>query len=120
MIRTEEGVRGESLAAKYLEEREGYRILAKNVNFSGAGELDIVAMDGSTLAFVEVRFRSSEICGHPFDSVDKRKCAKTVRAAACYLSEYKPKFQDVRFDIVAVVGEEIELMKDAFYGKLLR
>ncbi|MET9796887.1 YraN family protein [Nocardiopsis alba] len=67
------GRRGEELAARYLE-RNGMRVLARNWRAPhGAGELDLVARDGSVLVFVEVKTRGSLRFGHPTEAVTPRK-----------------------------------------------
>jgi putative endonuclease len=111
------GKKGEELAARYLS-RRGYRILEKNYR-SRAGELDIVAMDGKTLVFVEVKSRRSNAFGSPGDAVNARKRRQMERVALAYMTENKKDGLHCRFDVVgitaAATGEpEVELVKDAF------
>ena len=73
------GRRGERAAEKYLR-RNGYRIVARNFRAAGA-EIDLVAMDGETLVFVEVKTRRSRISGAPEEAVDERKQTRMRRAA---------------------------------------
>lgn len=108
-----EGIKGEVLAKNYLEEN-GYVILDTNVNFPRVGELDIVAKDGNTLVFVEVRTRSDNLYGHPFETVTKAKIAKIVKASRRYLYEHKVLCTGYRYDVIAVFRGEIEHLKDAF------
>jgi putative endonuclease len=92
---------GEELAAAHLRSR-GLVIVARNVHLRHA-ELDLVALDGSTLCIVEVRLRSSDRFGSPEESLDARKLARLRRAAAQLLARGGlPPFRDVRFDLVAV------------------
>jgi putative endonuclease len=77
------------------------RVLARNWR-RREGELDIVAQDWGTLVFVEVRSRSGEASGHPFETVTARKRAQIVRAARLYLSEAKWQASGFRFDVVGV------------------
>ena len=65
------GQRGEDAAAKFLK-RKGYRILARHVD-SRLGELDIIAVDGRTVVFVEVKTRTYDDAGHPAEAIDARK-----------------------------------------------
>ena len=112
------GARGEAMAAAYLEER-GYRILARNLR-TQRGELDLVALDGAALVFVEVRTRTGTRFGSPEESVDRRKQRRLVRAAAAALAERRwPRHARVRFDVVAVIlgpSPAVRLVRDAFYA----
>ena len=90
---------GEEQAAEYLR-RLGYRIAARNWHCR-FGELDIVAWDGQTLCFVEVKLRRNDRYGRPAEYVDWRKQQKLTLAARAYLSRH---VQDcpMRFDVVEV------------------
>jgi len=110
------GRRGERAAEKYLK-RNGYRIVARNFRAAGA-EIDLVAMDGETLVFVEVKTRRSRSAGAPEDAVDERKQLRMRRAAEAFSIQYRVGERDLRFDIVAVdaAGKHlgIELLRNAF------
>ena len=110
------GRRGEELAADCLA-RVGYTILARNWRCP-LGELDIVARDGETLVFVEVRTRRSARFGSPEESVGFSKRQKLSRLAAFYLHRHGLFDVPARFDVVAVhllpSGPEVELIRDAF------
>jgi len=110
------GRRGERAAEKYLK-RNGYRIVARNFRAAGA-EIDLVAMDGETLVFVEVKTRRSRDAGAPEEAVDKRKQMRMRRAAEAFSVRYRVGEKDLRFDIVAVdaAGKRlgIELLRNAF------
>jgi putative endonuclease len=110
------GRRGERAAEKYLK-RNGYRIVARNFRASGA-EIDLVAIDGETLVFVEVKTRRSRLAGAPEDAVDERKQLRMRRAAEAFTVRYRVGERDLRFDIVAVdaAGKHlgIELLRNAF------
>lgn len=95
------GARGEEAAARYLR-RLGYRILARQVRQLG-GELDLIALDGPTLVFVEVKTRSSTDAGHPAEAVDFRKQQRMTRAALAFLRKHRLLENPFRFDIVAIV-----------------
>ncbi len=94
------GRRGEQLAESWLR-RAGFRILHCNLR-AGRGEIDLVALEGRTLCFVEVRTRRGDRFGTPEDSVDARKRARLVRAAAAWLRESRARPRRVRFDVVVV------------------
>ena len=82
------GQRGEDAAARFLK-RKGYRILARGVD-SPLGELDIIAVDGRTIVFVEVKTRTSTDAGHPAEAIDDRKQRRMTQAALAYLKVARP------------------------------
>jgi putative endonuclease len=97
------GRRGEDLAHRFLRKR-GFHVVARNYRpRSGAGEIDLVAWDGGTLVFVEVKSRRSEEFGTPDRAVDQEKQDALVRAAREYARRAGVEWQNVRFDIVNVV-----------------
>ena len=73
------GDRGERAAEKYLK-RQGYRIISRNYS-TPWGEIDIVALDGTTIVFVEVKTRQSIAAGHPFEAVTHEKQSKLTLIA---------------------------------------
>ena len=96
------GRQGEALAARYLR-RQGMRILRRNFK-SGRLEIDLIAGDGGTLVFVEVKTRQSLAYGEPETAVDERK-RRRIRAVAKAFARQSRKFRDgfpCRFDIVAI------------------
>jgi putative endonuclease len=110
------GKRGEDLAAAYLAEA-GYRIVERNYRCI-FGEIDIVAEEGETLVFVEVKSRRSEVYGEPQLAVGDEKQKKISRIAMHYLQERRLRHRLARFDVVAVklppAGLRIELIRNAF------
>ena len=110
------GRRGERAAEKYLR-RNGYRIVARNFRAAGA-EIDLIAMDGEILVFVEVKTRRSRIAGAPEEAVDERKQTRMRRAAEVFARRYRADEIEMRFDIAAVDASgrrlEIELLRNAF------
>jgi putative endonuclease len=113
------GARGETLAYWYLRQT-GYTIVARNWRArSGAGELDLVGWEGPTLAFVEVKTRTSEAAGPPEEAVSPNKQKRVIRAAKEYLRQLRRKPVSCRFDVVSVSlhpkeGLQVRLIKDAF------
>ncbi len=81
-------------------------------------EIDLVAMDGDTLVFVEVKTRRSRSAGAPEEAVDARKQSRMRRAAEAFAQRYRAGDIEMRFDIVAVDASrrrlEIELLRNAF------
>jgi putative endonuclease len=106
------GASGEDRAADALH-RRGYRIIERNYRCK-MGELDIIAREGPTLVFVEVRSRRSGEFGSALDAVGWRKQNKVSRVAAYYIAVRRPRFDTARFDVVAITGDEIVVVKDAW------
>lgn len=94
------GEMGELAAVKFLRKKK-YRVVDRNVNFQ-EGEIDIVAVDGRTVVFVEVKTRQSADKGEPWEAVDRNKQKKIIAAASVYLNRENLNDQKSRFDIVAV------------------
>ncbi|MGB9578459.1 MAG: YraN family protein [Halothiobacillaceae bacterium] len=111
------GSRGEEVALAYLE-RKGYGIVARNYRCPH-GEIDIVARDGATLVFVEVKAGRSGSFGPPEGWVDSRKQEHLGKAAALYMEEHAIEDVDCRFDVIAVVWEQngvrVHHIEDAFW-----
>ncbi len=136
------GVSGENLAAKYLEDK-GYKILARNCIFAGA-ELDIVAilpvktqkkqikedykreevkskvalkckLSGLSdiLVFVEVKYSSTREFGEPYERVNLKKQRQITKAAEQYIYKYKLSLP-TRFDVISIVGSEVNHIEEAF------
>jgi putative endonuclease len=110
---------GEDLAHRYLR-RKGCTVVARNYRArSGAGEIDLVAWDGQTLVFVEVKTRSSEEYGAPEAAVDAEKRIAIERTARQYALRAGVEWGRTRFDIVSVVllrPVRIQWLRDAFRG----
>jgi putative endonuclease len=107
------GRRGEDRAVSFLTGR-GYAIVERNFRCK-LGELDIIARDGAdTLVFVEVRTRATADRGTALETVRAAKQAKVARVAAQYLAVRRPKFVHCRFDVLAITGDDVVLIKDAF------
>jgi putative endonuclease len=110
------GRRSEQVAARHLK-RCGYLILARNYRAAGA-EIDLVALDDTTLVFVEVKFRAGSGFGSPAEAVDLDK-RQRIRRAAHVFAEWRGVTElPARFDIVSLdgVGRSIrlELIQNAF------
>ena len=113
------GALGERLAEAHLRGL-GFRILARNLHLRAA-ELDLVALDGDALCFIEVRTRRAPGFGRAEESVDARKQRRLVDAARRALASRRwPRHERVRFDVVAIDASreppELELIRDAFYA----
>ncbi|MEW5807183.1 MAG: YraN family protein [Acidobacteriota bacterium] len=111
------GAMGEELAATYLQ-RKGYRIIERGFR-TRYGEIDIIAVDGNVIAFIEVKMRRSETCGVPGDALDQRKRVRIAGMANHFISMKRWDDRICRFDTVLISATcdgsyEVELIKDAF------
>jgi putative endonuclease len=97
------GDEGERLAARYLR-RQGFRILARRYR-TAAGEIDLVARDGKSIVFVEVKTRRSDAAGQPHEAVDVYKQSQLTRLALAFLKRFRLLEQPARFDVVSIVWE---------------
>lgn len=110
------GIEGENLAVQFLK-KKGFQIIGRNYK-TPLGEIDIIAMDGNSLVFVEVKTRTGNTFGFPFEAVNKKKRQKLRDLASLYLKRLK-KQPPVRFDVLSILysnkgKKEIEHIKDAF------
>ncbi len=107
---------GEDLALNYLK-KNGYRVVERNFRCN-LGEIDIIATEGKTVVFVEVKSRWSERFGSPQMAVDTHKQKRISRVALVYMKSRGLKDRSARFDVVAVrffpEGPRIELIRNAF------
>jgi putative endonuclease len=112
------GYLGERAAEKFLK-RKGYKIVARGQRLRG-GELDLVAVDGRTVVFVEVKTRRSNEAGTPAEAIDARKERHMTRAAMAFIKRHSLEGYSCRFDVVAVTWPEqgkeprIEYIANAF------
>lgn len=106
------GERGEALAAEFLR-REGLVITARNYSCR-FGEIDLIARDGNTIVFVEVRSRAGNAFGGAAASITARKREKLLKAARHYLATLQPT-PPCRFDAVLLTGDppRIEWLRNA-------
>lgn len=95
------GKHGEDVAVGHLE-GTGMIVLARNWRCA-QGELDIIARDGSTLVFCEVKTRSSLAFGSPLEAIVPAKARRIRRLAAAWLREADRSWPELRFDVVSVL-----------------
>jgi putative endonuclease len=98
--RDELGRRGEDAAASYLRGL-GYRIVGRRERVL-RGDIDIVALDGRTVVFVEVRSRTDTAHGHPAETVGFAKQRRIAQLAEAYIRRHRLHDASVRIDVVAV------------------
>jgi putative endonuclease len=94
------GDEGERIAARHLKQL-GYRILARQAR-SRLGEIDLIALDGDSIVFVEVKSRRDEREGSPGEAVDRRKQVKLTQLALAWLKKKGLLGRRARFDVVAI------------------
>ena len=110
---SKKGHAGEARAASYLEEK-GIIILEKNFR-SRAGEVDIIALDGETLLFVEVKTWSSFGIESLEYSIDSKKQRRIIETSKYFLSLHrKYNYMAIRFDVIFVSPERITHLASAF------
>lgn len=113
MNRRQTGAAYEELAARWLSDR-GYEILDRNF-YCRHGEIDLVARDGRYLVFIEVKYRRDTQSGHPLEAVGIYKQKRIARAAVYYCHSHRIlDSQACRFDVISILGNEIEHVKNAF------
>lgn len=122
---SELGLRGESLAAKFLSS-SGYRIVITNFkvpvgrNSKGVqvtGEIDVIALEGETLCFIEVKTRQSEDFAPVIAAVDARKQRQITRTSKVYRKVFGIRDMNYRFDVVTVlIGKNAEPRIDIVKG----
>ena len=111
------GRSGEKIAARFLK-RNGYVILERNFSCL-FGEIDIIARDGESIVFVEVRTKGSDEFGLPMESVQESKQRRLIKVAWSYIKSHKLYNAYFRFDLVSILVRQegkpqICLIKDAF------
>ncbi len=119
------GRQGEDAATSWLLSKD-YRIVRRNYRYRRS-EIDIIAMDGPTLCFIEVKTRATLDKGHPLEAVTPQKQKEIIRTAAAFLSMEFREEADCRFDVIAIIAKgyendrlkeyEIEHITDAFWAE---
>ncbi|NLP34706.1 MAG: YraN family protein [Clostridiales bacterium] len=117
MNKREIGTFYEEKAARYLE-TNGYQIKAKNFRCR-IGEIDLIAIEGGYLCFIEVKYRSNDRTGNPAEAITPTKIRRITRTAEYYMlvNRIMPD-TPCRFDAVIILDDEITLIKNAFDGIL--
>jgi putative endonuclease len=104
------GNQGEQIAAVYLESK-GYRILEQNYH-TRFGEIDLVAQEGDSLVFVEVKARTSTTFGLPEASVTTAKLEKIENAILLWLQDHPDYEDDWRIDVIAILLKKDTTVED--------
>jgi putative endonuclease len=110
------GAGGEATAARWYE-NHGYEVIDRNWR-RREGEVDLIVRKGKTVAFCEVKTRSSDRFGTGAESVLEAKQRRIRRLAARWLSELTPASGrtrvEVRFDVVSITAGQVEVIENAF------
>lgn len=110
------GKTGEARAARYLQEN-GYTIVDMNVH-TPYGEIDIIARQKRSLAFIEVKTRRTRTYGSPAEAITKKKKEHLIRSAEYLITLGRVRAKEYHFDVLELfageAGDEFFLIQDAF------
>lgn len=106
------GMEGEEKAVLFLQSK-GYAILERNYK-TKFGEIDIIAQETDTIVFVEVKARNTCSFGTPEEQISWNKQQRIMKIALTYLKKNHLENRPVRFDVVSISPDKIELIKNAF------
>lgn len=104
------GVKGEDLAVDYLR-KKGYRIIERNFR-KGYGEIDIIALENKVLVFVEVKTRTTDLYGTPFEQISSSKLRSLVKTAEFYRHTNSNLPDQIRIDAIGVMLDSNGNAKD--------
>lgn len=110
--RREVGTSGEDLAAAWYE-ANGYEVIDRNWRCRH-GELDLVLRNGRQVVFCEVKARTGVGFGLPGEAITRDKKQRIRFLAARWLEDAKPRPAEIRFDVAAVLGDDVEVLEGAF------
>ena len=102
----------ERIAGAYLT-TQGYEIVEYNF-YTRSGEIDLIARHGEYLVFVEVKYRDTDKMGHPLEAVSVSKRRTICKCAAYYLKKKHLYDVPIRFDVVSILGDRIQVIQNAF------
>lgn len=103
----------ERQAAKFLEDK-GYHVLVLNYQ-NRIGEIDIIAMDGECIVFVEVKYRKSSKYGFPIEAaVNYQKQKNIIMVANYFIMMNRITNKQIRFDVISILGNKIQHVQNAF------
>jgi putative endonuclease len=108
------GEKKEKIAEEFLKNK-GYKIVKRNFT-TKYGEIDIIAKKENTIVFVEVRSKSYDTFGTPEETINKSKQRKIIKTAQYFLDTNKHlNYEEVRFDVISILEENINHIENAFY-----
>ena len=92
----------------------GYEIICQNFRCR-SGEIDIIGKENAYLTFIEVKYRTNTKSGHPFEAISQYKINKIINTAKYYMLNNNISYETpCRFDVVAILGKEIHIYRNAF------
>lgn len=106
------GANYEKIACEYLKQ-QGYHILECNF-YCSAGEIDIIGRHKEYLVFIEVKYRKDTQKGSPMESISVQKQKTISKCALYYMKRHGLLNEAVRFDVVGILGNQIQLTQNAF------
>jgi putative endonuclease len=112
MTTIEQGRAGEDRATRLLR-AAGMALVERNYRCK-LGEIDLVARDGTTLVFVEVRTRTRADRGSALETVGAEKQRRIARVAAFYVAMRRPQCRAIRFDVIGITAGDVVHIRDAF------
>ena len=112
------GQAGEKHAERFLRRRLGYRIVTRNYRCP-AGEIDLIALDGNPVVFVEVKTRTGREHADPQDAVNPAKQQRLLKSARFFLRQTRSEDRPCRLDVIAITLDDdnnmnVEHIKEAF------
>lgn len=113
MTNKEIGKYGENLAKNFLIEK-GYKILEMNFRYSRLAEIDIIALKNNIIHFVEVKTRSQNLFGTPFEAINKNKLTSIYKCANYYLSASQKKYKKMQIDAIGIILNKDKVQKIEF------
>ena len=105
------GKLGENIAKDFLVKR-GFKILDTNFRYSRFGEIDIIASKSNIIYFVEVKYRTTNTFGTPFEAITKQKLEKILSSAKFYLSKCSESYGSYRLSAISILGEKIDFIEN--------
>ena len=107
------GTQKEDMAETYLKGK-GFRVLERNFR-SRQGEIDIIGFDGAYLVFAEVKYRKEDSLENPLEAVGYTKMCRICKTADYYrYCKRIPADTPIRYDVVGILGDKTEWIKNAF------
>lgn len=108
------GTLKEDMAVAFLR-KNGVTVLEKNYRFHKAGEIDIIGLDNEYLVFFEVKYRKTASAGHAAEAVTYSKIKQICKISDSYrIINHIPNNKCIRFDVIAIDGDELTWYKNAF------
>lgn len=104
------GKLGENIAKDFLK-KKGFKILDTNFYYSRFGEIDIIASKSNVIYFVEVKYRTKDTFGMPFEAITKAKLEKITSSALFYLANCPKKYNSYRLSAISILGDKIDFIE---------